>query len=93
MAFNISNQYLDLEPVLGNIAAHLGLVGYTQRDDQLLPQDAARGKAPSDWVVLARRAEDLEPLTRSAAWKPIARLPRLGVWTDDYSNVLSVFRR
>ena len=32
LAFHISNRYLDLEPVLGNLAGELGLVGLSQSD-------------------------------------------------------------
>jgi hypothetical protein len=45
----------------------------------------------SKWVVLVRRREDLARLPEDARWKPIATDPKVGVWTDDYSNLLSVF--
>jgi hypothetical protein len=28
---------------------------------------------------------------RPAGWRPLRREPKVGVWTDDYSNLLSVF--
>src|SRR5262249_32665689 len=59
LVFHISNRYLDLEPVLGNLAADVGLTGVIQNDyDNGIP-----GKASSSWAVLARRPEGLDRLT------------------------------
>jgi hypothetical protein len=89
---HISNLYVDLEPVLANIAANLGYVGYVQIDDQLSNEELRRGKSPSTWLVMASSAEALEPLLRSGRWHPCRTRPELGVWTDDQSNLLSVVR-
>jgi hypothetical protein len=89
LALHISNRYLNLEPVLGNLADALGLVGLFQFDRDVAGKP---GKTASQWVLLARRKEDLGNLAQDPRWRPIERRPPLGVWTDDYSNVLSVFR-
>jgi hypothetical protein len=90
LAVHISNRHLDLQPVLGNLAQALGLVGLRQFD-----RDAERRPVPgisiSDWVVLTRRREDLGKLADDKRWEPIEIDPKVGVWTDDYSNLLSVF--
>jgi spermidine synthase len=89
VALHISNRYLNLEPVLGNLADALGLAGLFQFD-----RDVARkpGKSASQWVLLARGKEDLGNLAHDRRWRPLERRPPLGVWTDDYSNVLRVWR-
>jgi spermidine synthase len=87
VAFNISNRYLNLEPVLGNLADKLGRVGLGQNDQQV---EGRPGKQASHWVVLARQPADLKGLDRR--WHRVATRPKVGVWTDDYSNLLSVFR-
>jgi hypothetical protein len=90
LAVHISNRHLDLQPVLGNLAQELGLVGLRQYDS-----DADRRPVPgisvSDWVVLARRPEHLGKLAEDQRWQPIETDPKVGLWTDDYSNLLSVF--
>jgi hypothetical protein len=65
LAFHISNRYLDLEPVLGNLAAEVGLVGYIQFD----PESHIPGKASSNWVVLARKQEILNRLVNEDHWE------------------------
>ena len=55
--FHISNRYLDLEPVLGNVAAELRLACRSQVDVEVT--DETPGKRASHWMVLTRRTEDL----------------------------------
>lgn len=89
VALHISNRYLGLEPVLGNLAKDLSLVGLKQFDnegDKKFP-----GKSSSDWALLARRKEALGTLVDDSRWTPLRQDARVGVWTDDFSNVLSVF--
>jgi len=40
---------------------------------------------------MARTPEDLGELSRHPAWRRIAPDPRVRTWTDDFSDVLSVF--
>jgi hypothetical protein len=58
VAFHISNRFLDLKPVLGNLAKELGLVGLVGRCRRGYEDD----RFPATWVVLARRKEYLERL-------------------------------
>jgi hypothetical protein len=95
LAIHISNRYLDLQPVLANIAQDQGWVAFDEsdniEDNQTMP-----GKERSEWVVLARRAEDLGELQarapKKAPWLPAQENPKVGIWSDDYSNLLGVFR-
>jgi hypothetical protein len=100
ICFNISNRYLDLEPVLANLAKAEHLAGYVLEDI-----DSAAGKETSRWVVLARKREHVERLLTaegnlsasgvrsSRSWHPLRPRADVGLWTDDYSNLLSVFSR
>jgi hypothetical protein len=89
LLFDISNHYLDLSPVLANLAGSAGLVAFERNDSQ-----AARGggHAPSRWVVMARSARDLATLAHEAGWRALTPQPGARVWSDQYSNVLSVLR-
>ena len=89
VALHISNRYLGLEPVLGNLAKDLSLVGLKQFDDE--SDKRFPGKSSSDWVLLARRKEAFGSLADDTRWTPLRQGLRVGVWTDDFSNVLSVF--
>jgi hypothetical protein len=92
LAFHISNLHLDLEPVFANLARDANLVCLTRDDTDVPAELRAQGKAPSVWLVMARRADDLAPLARDPRWRPGRTDARLAVWTDDYSSLLSVFR-
>jgi spermidine synthase len=85
---HISNRYLALEPVLGNLADALGLVAIKQFDFA----NGVPFKSGSDLVVMARRAEDLGPLTRDSRWTPLRRSSTVGAWSDDYSNVVGIIK-
>ena len=89
VALHISNRYLGLEPVLGNLAKALSLVGLKQFDDE--GDKKFPGKSSSDWALLARRQEALGSLVNDSRWTPLKQDARVGVWTDDFSNVLRVF--
>jgi spermidine synthase len=89
LALHISNRFLGLEPVLGNLARDLSLAGLKQFDDE--SDEQFRDKSASDWVLLARRSEAFGSLVHDPRWTPLKQDLRLGVWTDDFSNVLSVF--
>jgi hypothetical protein len=91
LAFHVTNDYLDLRPVLAAQARDLGLVGLVQ-EDGASEEEARRGKSPSTWVVLARRPADLAGLANSPRWRPLTGRPGDRAWTDDYSNVLGVMR-
>ena len=91
MAFHISNVHVDLRPVLANLAVDARLAGLV-RDDRA---GGVPGKAGSTWVVLARKPQDLRRLADGSsgpAWEALRPDPAVGVWTDDYSNLLGVLR-
>ena len=90
LLFHLSNRYLDLEPVLGNIAAELKLTCRI-RDDTEAETAESLGYAPSTWALLARRPADLGGIRRDGRWSRCDDDdPSAETWTDDYSNPLGV---
>ena len=85
IAFHISNRHLDLEPVVGRLAAELGLTARVTHSVAV-----SYGEQAVSMVVLARSIEDLGLLGNDPTWVP----PRVGtrVWTDNFSDLLSVIR-
>lgn len=91
IAAHISNRYLDLRPVLAGIAESLGLAAFEQYGG--LPEGSTAGPddiTNSHWVILARDAGTLERLRTRGPWTPLHTRNRRIVWTDEYSNILSV---
>ncbi|MFO0878037.1 MAG: hypothetical protein U0840_11865 [Gemmataceae bacterium] len=62
---HISNRYLDLQPVLANIAEELGFIGYHMSDDD----NEAVGKNRAHWVALARKKEHLQRILERPRWE------------------------
>jgi SAM-dependent methyltransferase len=92
LAFHISNKYLDLKPVVGNLALDANLACFVQEDTELSEDDRKAKKAGSIWVVLARQVRDLRNLAEDPRWKPLEGRPGVKLWTDDYSNIPGVFK-
>lgn len=145
---HISNRYLELGPVLGNIAKELDLVAVQQYDNETeIGRRMFPGKNSSDWVMLAKKQKTLDELqwynsfnsvqsmldfpqvlkeqgwtkrgeraqgyqntlqlnalgamlganalqfaADESHWNPQAPEPTQSTWTDDYSNIISIFR-
>ena len=84
VAFNVSNRYVDLEPVLAAAARDLGLAGLARIDD---PPPGARGRRPVARRGARRRSGDLAGLARRPGWRPLVA-PAARAWTDRYSDLL-----
>jgi hypothetical protein len=91
IAFHISNKYLHLAPVIARIADELGLAARHRSDDLSEEQQTATGRYGSEWVVLARSREHLGPLLANPRWLPLETPRRAPLWTDSYSNLISVY--
>ncbi|HUY32172.1 MAG TPA: fused MFS/spermidine synthase [Pirellulales bacterium] len=94
IAFHVSNSYLRLGRVLGNLAQAAGLVGLDQNDGFLAPESNADtvGKTPSHWIVIAASREHFGRLSADRRWRPLAPDPGISLWTDDFSNLMEVFQ-
>jgi hypothetical protein len=89
LIFNITNRYLRLKPLLGNLAAEAHLACLSRVDARLSKEETDQGRLPSHFLVMARRRADLHELTALPDWKPVFHAPRVPVWTDQFSNILS----
>ena len=90
LVLHLSNRYLSLEPVVANLAEDANLGGRLLRHD-LNP--SAEGATSSTWAVLARTPGAFGDLTQDPGWTAakLETSPRVGVWTDDFHNLLRVF--
>jgi len=88
VAFNVSNNYVGLEPVLGNLARDARMACVAQQDSRS-GKDGRPETDASDWVVMARHTRDLRAIASDRRWHDCRRAPGDAPWTDDYSNLLS----
>ena len=89
LVFHISNRNLDLTGVVADLAKSRNLSGLSILD---LQPFQANGKDPSHWVVLARSSDVFGDLVNDPDAKPLVSTGTEDVWTDDFSNILSVFK-
>lgn len=86
IAFHVSNRFLDLKPVLLAIAERHKL------EYAYIHEVAEGGGTTSDWVLLTRNKRFLlQPLIVEAT-EPVVPRPDWRVWTDDFNNLVQVFR-
>lgn len=93
LAFNVSNNYLDLEPVVGALAASAGWACRGREDREVPIAERRRtGKQPTIWAVMAADGGDLGPLAADPRWVPARMDPAIPAWTDEASNVFRSLR-
>jgi hypothetical protein len=92
LAFHISNQHMNLRPVLAALAGDLGLSALVQLD--LPPRERRRdGHIASEWLLMARAPSDFGILQADARWQRPS-IPRgVRAWSDDFSDVLGAMKR
>jgi SAM-dependent methyltransferase len=86
LVFHISNRYLDLKPVLGNLAQDAGLAALIQ-SRELTEEEENAFYVRTTWVVMARQAEDLGFMMHQEEWEQLPGEPGARLWTDDFSNI------
>ncbi len=92
IAFHITNSCLDIEPEIAALARSESLTARVRGDGRLTPKEAASGKEPSHWAILARQERDLGPLAFDRRWQAPRTRPGLTAWSDDFSNPLALVR-
>ncbi len=90
LVFHTSNRYLDLKRVLGNLADDAKLLSIVQSENTIDYSERLKGKSHSEWVILTKNKETLGKLLNDKKWKILDRDPKVGVWTDDFSNIFKI---
>jgi hypothetical protein len=88
IAFHVSNEYVDLEPVIAGIAGNAGLRAmsvHSRGDDQ-------NGLYFADWILVTANQTFLEQpeIVNTAFPAPMRADVRL--WTDNYSSVFPLLK-
>ena len=87
LAYHVSNRFLNLPPVLAEIADLEKLVGVVVEDPA---QKDNTLHSSSTWVLLARNTDALKGI--GDAGTPLERTAGAPLWTDDFNNLLSVVK-
>jgi spermidine synthase len=92
--FHISNRYLDLQPVVADLAAregwHAAKLPYVPDE-----QEEVLNATISVWIALSRNPATLERLRAlsgddSVNWEPIEPRPGFAGWSDDHASILPI---
>jgi spermidine synthase len=91
IAVHVSNNHLDLEPVVARHAARIGWSAVAVPNEE---GDGTEGTLPSDWVLMAETPGRLDRLDRfrTVRKRPPRDDPTLPVWTDEYASLLRVLK-
>ena len=88
VVFHVSNQYIDLEPVIAEVAADAGLHAVSVHSHG----DEQNGLYFADWIVVtANQAFLAQPEVFNNGF-PTQRRPDLRLWTDNYSSVFPLLK-
>lgn len=88
IAFHVSNRYLELAPVVRELADGAGL--RTARVQDIPTEETLHYK--SDWIVLTADAALADRLLAQPGVTEAPRRPDLRGWTDDWNNLYQVLR-
>jgi hypothetical protein len=88
IAVHISNRFLDLKPVLANLAQASGLAAKLVSDS---PEEE-RSASGTDWVLLARDPKVLDHPKISEKAEALEAVPAFSLWTDRFNNLLDVVK-
>jgi spermidine synthase len=92
--FHISNRFLDLRPVIAELAQSSGwnaaMLEYVPTEEE-----AAQNATISVWIALTRNPETLQRLLQlsgddATAWRSLDPRPGFTGWTDDHASILPI---
>ncbi len=98
---HISNRYLNLEPLVAAIAADAKLAARMFDPGRAEHEADSPYRVKSHWIALGRSEARLVTLTEAfdksapskwGAWRALKPRPGFRVWTDDYSNIVTLMQ-
>jgi hypothetical protein len=91
LAFHITNRHLSLKKVLSIHAEHLHFSALIQ---EFKPQQELPLVVATDWVVMAKNPDTLTPLSlsRLGNWQKMPLYFDMKPWTDDFTNIVSIWK-
>ncbi len=87
IAFHVTNRYLELAPVVQQLADAQGLNAVLIADDGEEPMGSR-----SDWVLLSDSEDALEAKEIDEVAQTIEARPGWRLWTDDFNNIVQVLK-
>ena len=91
LAFHITNRHLEIKKVISDHVNHFTLSALIQ---EFKPKKEIPLVIATDWVVMAKQAETLEPLRQSQLgnWQKLPLFFDMKPWTDDFTNIIGIWK-
>lgn len=89
VVFNISNNYIDLEPVMTETAEAIGIKALGHISEGGTLKDTDIDFYPAHWFVMTRNEALIEYL-EGLGWSEGIKRDGVKAWSDQYSNIISV---
>lgn len=94
LAMHVSNNHLDLPPLVNRLAVdHWPPLVARYNNDLSTDTEKEDGKLASQWMVLARRDEDLGAMAKGPFWLGVKEIRPGPIWRDDFANLLWAWKR
>lgn len=91
LAFHITNRHLALKKVLSDHSQTMKIPALIQ---EFKPRNPPPLVVATDWVVMAKNKQVLEPLRQSnlGHWQKMPLYFGLKSWTDDFTNIIDIWK-
>jgi spermidine synthase len=87
--FHISNRYLDLEPVLADLAKNIGVLSIARLSNTEPIKNTNFESYPSHTLLMTRNESVIQAL-KSEGWSEARMREGVSLWTDQFSNIIDV---
>ena len=86
IAFHVSNRFLNLGPVVGQLARISGAHAVS------VYEKGEEDRTQSDWVLVSLDRKALEDKVIKDVSEPVEERPLWRLWTDDYNNLVQILK-
>ena len=86
VAFHVSNRFLNLGPVVGQLARISGAHAVS------VYEKGEEDRTQSDWVLVSLDRKALEDKAIKDVSEPVEERPLWRLWTDDYNNLVQILK-
>ena len=92
LIIHVTNRHLDLGRLVAGLARDRGLILGEWMGAYEVEPSFDEGRFDARWLVMARDLGAFAPLLADPRWQPVVAPDDAPVWTDDYSNLLTILK-
>lgn len=90
IAINISNRYLNLEPLIASLSEASGVPAFVKLvAGNTIREETTLKYSTSYYAAFTKDPASADALQKDLGWKPAQKVEGFRVWTDDYANIFT----